>query len=197
MKTRFTLLEILLVTVVISVLVSMLLPAMSRSREKAKRTSCMVNQKNIGLSLRSYAIDASGWFPDAHTERSSATAEDKMGMDRLVEELYLTADKIYRCPSGPRESWIDDDDHIVDPAYIYLVDSPKKPPAIFSGEADVADSCVASDKVFNHTDNKLNTSYGNITYHDGRVAWYLGLTWYEHKEVKEDLKYYIINDPDL
>ena len=197
MKTRFTLLEILVVTMVIGILITMLLPAMSRSREKAKRTSCMVNQKNIGLSLRSYAIDASGWFPPAHSETSSATSENKMGMDHLVEERYLTADKIYSCPSGPRNAWIDEDDHIVDPAYIYLVDSPEKPPSIFSGAADVADSCVASDKTFNHTDLKLNTAYGNITFHDGRVAWYLGLTWYEHEEVKPDMRYYILNDPDL
>lgn len=197
MKTRFTLLEILTVTLVMSILITMLLPAMSRSREKAKRTSCMVNQKNIGLSLRSYAIDSSGWFPPAHDGRSSATAEDKMGLDRLVEELYLTADKIYRCPSGPRISWVDDDDHIVDPAYIYLVDSPEKTPAIFSGEADVADSSVASDKSINHTDTKLNTAYGNVTYHDGRVGWFLGLTWYDQEEVRPDMGYYILNDPDL
>ncbi|MFT5127786.1 MAG: type II secretory pathway pseudopilin PulG [Rhodothermales bacterium] len=197
MKPRFTLLELLVVMLVISILMTMLMPSLARAREKAKRTSCMVNQKNIGLSLRSYAIDESGWFPTAHTERSSDTGEDKKGLDRLVEELYLTADKIYYCPSGPRITWIDEDDHIVDPAYIYLVDSPENPPPIFSGEADVADSSVASDKIFNHTDTKLNTSYGNITYHDGRVLWFIGLTWYEHPDVKEDLRWYIINDPDL
>jgi len=57
-KKGFTLIELL---VVIAILVAMLLPALSRAREKARQATCMNNLKQIGLATRMYIEDFDGW----------------------------------------------------------------------------------------------------------------------------------------
>ena len=54
-STRFTLLELLVVTAIIAILLAMLMPGLSRAREKAKRLLCMANLKQIGVAEFDYA----------------------------------------------------------------------------------------------------------------------------------------------
>jgi len=59
----FTLVELLVVIGVIAVLIALLLPALSKAREQAKRISCLSNQRQRYLAAMLYATDQRGYFP--------------------------------------------------------------------------------------------------------------------------------------
>ena len=66
-KQKFTLIELLVVIAIIAILAEILMPALSSARERAKATSCVNNQKEIGLGALQYANNAKDiiwtWYP--------------------------------------------------------------------------------------------------------------------------------------
>jgi len=61
----FTLIELLVVVAIIAILAAMLLPALAAAREKARRSSCIVNLKQTGTALEAYYGDYQGYVPSS------------------------------------------------------------------------------------------------------------------------------------
>jgi prepilin-type N-terminal cleavage/methylation domain-containing protein len=104
----FTLVELLVVIGIISVLIAMLLPALSKAQEAARRTACLSNLRQLGTVFQMYAQQYKGAVPIGYMDErqfsyvinwnnANGTKVSQMGL--LVLAKMLAMPRAFYCPS--------------------------------------------------------------------------------------------------
>ena len=98
----FTLIELLVVIAIIAILAAMLLPALAKAKDKAKKTQCISNLRQISYSWHLYADDNNQRLPTTTMIGLSSyrLAWDVMSLNTHFNSYVSASNGVWRCPAG-------------------------------------------------------------------------------------------------
>ena len=100
----FTLIELLVVIAIIAILAAILFPVFAKVREKARQTSCLSNEKQIGLAVSQYIQDNDELY--CYRYWSSATTPSITWKNIIMP--YIKSTNVFTCPDNKFDKLADD-----------------------------------------------------------------------------------------
>jgi prepilin-type N-terminal cleavage/methylation domain-containing protein/prepilin-type processing-associated H-X9-DG protein len=102
MKKAFTLIELLVVIAIIAILAAILFPVFAQAKEAAKKTSCLSNNRQLGIGIMMYLNDNDDRYPGndqwVPSPTNSNPGDPRMPYDLMIMP-YVKNEKIFSCPS--------------------------------------------------------------------------------------------------